>query len=448
MSDVVGTVANVAGVVTGNPWIGPAVQVGSTLLGGAADLASASYTGAQADSMVASQQANIAGAQAGLKAVAADVAGAKSGAASVASDVAAVKAQMAATQAQIVAAHQTEISAVFEKAAAGVAGQAAADDIAAALEGKRASDIQAQGARIEAQGYELQAAGSELTGAAALLAGYRTRLEAEFEAQQNDVAAGQALAAAHRDAFLTQRDTTITLSRAQALAAASGGSAMDPGVVRLMGDIAGIGAYKAGVALYAGEESARILRMAAAGKRYEGASAQLLGVSQKAAQDIQAAAMRGTADVARLKGEAIEAAGTSTAMQRIDAAKVSMAAAVAQQGAAGAKTVAAQALEAALAGQGPAFQAKIDALSEQIPAYAAKIEAANARIPALNAQIDAANQAIGSTGAMTTAADLKSLANAAGGVSTLFSKFGNGGPSTVTTKPDLTGAGDLTGFLG
>lgn len=99
----------------------------------------------------------------------------------------------------------------------------------------------------------------------------------EFEAKQMDVNAGQARAAAQREALIDARKTALLLSRGVAVAAAGGGATSDPTVVKLMSDIAAEGSYRSGVDIYQGEEKARQLGMAAAAKRNEGENAVAMG---------------------------------------------------------------------------------------------------------------------------------------------------------------------------
>lgn len=98
----------------------------------------------------------------------------------------------------------------------------------------------------------------------------RQKQALDFEAAQQDQAAGQAIAASQREAEVQRHQANLVKSRALALTGASGGAATDPTVVNLISDIAGEGAYRAGVALYQGDEKARQLRMGASANRYQG----------------------------------------------------------------------------------------------------------------------------------------------------------------------------------
>jgi hypothetical protein len=105
---------------------------------------------------------------------------------------------------------------------------------------------------------------------AAATRGERAQNEANYEASQLEVNAGQAKAAAQRQAENIGRQTDVMQSRGLALAAASGGSASDPSIVNLLARNAGIGAYQQAVALYGGDTAARDMNMRAQGTRYSG----------------------------------------------------------------------------------------------------------------------------------------------------------------------------------
>lgn len=114
--------------------------------------------------------------------------------------------------------------------------------------------------------------GQIFTGIAQLQAGAQAAQAAAFTAAQLRQNAGQALAASQRDAYGAQKQTDYVLSRALAVAAASGGGASDPGVVNLMAEITAQGAYKQSVALYQGQEKARMMELQAQGAEFEGDS--------------------------------------------------------------------------------------------------------------------------------------------------------------------------------
>lgn len=117
-------------------------------------------------------------------------------------------------------------------------------------------------------------ASTALQAAGTLAAGSAAKKEAFFEAQQMQQQAGQERATSQRVAIEKRREAGIAGSRAQALAAAGGGSATDPTVVNIQSNIAGEGEYNALSALYTGEERARGLEEGADAKIYEGRTAK------------------------------------------------------------------------------------------------------------------------------------------------------------------------------
>lgn len=101
-------------------------------------------------------------------------------------------------------------------------------------------------------------------------AGAQRQQAANFEASIMETQATARVAAAQRDMLDAQRVTALTQSRAQALAAASGGGASSPTALTVIGKIAKQGALNAGMALYNGEEQARTLRLQAVQTRLSG----------------------------------------------------------------------------------------------------------------------------------------------------------------------------------
>lgn len=134
----------------------------------------------------------------------------------------------------------------------------------------------------------LQYSGYRQAGRAARIAGQRQRQAAEFEAEQLEIQSGQSIAAAQRRMLEERRQARLAQSRAQAVAAASGGGASDITVVNLISRIAAEGAYKEEIALYEGMDRSRQLRMAAKSKRFEGASAEQAGAFRQSAYDTMA----------------------------------------------------------------------------------------------------------------------------------------------------------------
>lgn len=104
------------------------------------------------------------------------------------------------------------------------------------------------------------------------LAARNSKRAAKFEAAQLTQAAGQERASSQRVAIEERRRARLASSSAVARAAASGAGASDPTVLNIIGDLAAEGEYNALSALFSGEESARGLEMAAAGRLFEGKS--------------------------------------------------------------------------------------------------------------------------------------------------------------------------------
>jgi hypothetical protein len=120
----------------------------------------------------------------------------------------------------------------------------------------------------------LMIASTVLSAAGTISAGNAARGAANFEAAQMTQKAGQERATAQRSAIEQRRRANLTNSRAQAVAAASGGGAADPTVTNLMTDITGRGEYNALSEIFSGEEKARGFEMGASARRYEGAQAR------------------------------------------------------------------------------------------------------------------------------------------------------------------------------
>lgn len=127
-----------------------------------------------------------------------------------------------------------------------------------------------------ASGTAQAVAGADQAAAAARTNAARRAEEAKFEGDQLRVNAGQEVAAGQAAAAEQRRQGVLTQSRAIAVAAAGGGSLADPTVVNILARNAGEGVYRAGLALYQGNERARQMRMAATGKDLE-ASADIAG---------------------------------------------------------------------------------------------------------------------------------------------------------------------------
>jgi hypothetical protein len=128
-------------------------------------------------------------------------------------------------------------------------------------------------------GLELIAAlGTGLSTVGTIAGGVAEKNSADFEAQQMDMKAKEEVAASQRDALAKRKEGAVINSRAQALAAASGGGAGTdaPTIVKLMSDTAGEADYNAQTSMYGGYSRAAGLRDSAKGRRASG-KASLLG---------------------------------------------------------------------------------------------------------------------------------------------------------------------------
>lgn len=136
----------------------------------------------------------------------------------------------------------------------------------------------------------LSSIGNLVAGSAARDAGQAARTAAYFKAAQYDENATAAVAAGTRNAEEERLKANLLASRAIAVGASSGGAATDPTVTKIVSDIAGRGAYNAGVALYNAEESARQMRMQGSAARYEGEMAAIGGRQKQAGYELTAGA--------------------------------------------------------------------------------------------------------------------------------------------------------------
>lgn len=125
--------------------------------------------------------------------------------------------------------------------------------------------------------------------------GQEQKEEANLIAQQRDLQAKeleqqaqQEVAAAQRRSMEQQRLSRIAQSRALALAASSGAGATDPTVVNIISDLAGEGAYRAGVEMYQGELNRRQKLSQADALRFEGGSIRRAGASKARAANVGA----------------------------------------------------------------------------------------------------------------------------------------------------------------
>lgn len=106
-------------------------------------------------------------------------------------------------------------------------------------------------------GTALSAAGQISSGNAAAAAGQSEQQASDYSALVLTQQAGQVRAVSQAKAINSNLQTAYVQSTVRARAAASGGSATDPTVVNLQGQIGARGQYSALAALYTGEEEAR-----------------------------------------------------------------------------------------------------------------------------------------------------------------------------------------------
>lgn len=120
----------------------------------------------------------------------------------------------------------------------------------------------------------MMAVGTLFSASSQLQGGDADRRMANYEAAQLRSHASDSVAASQRVALEERRKARLLNSRAQAIAAASGGGASDPTVTKIMGDIEAQGEYNALTALYNGESQANYLRNEARGRQMAGKAAQ------------------------------------------------------------------------------------------------------------------------------------------------------------------------------
>ena len=129
----------------------------------------------------------------------------------------------------------------------------------------------------------MSAVGNMVSAGSSIRAGSAQRKASYFTAQQQEDAANNVTGAGQRSALNETLKAKLLASRAIAVAAAQGGDVGSPGVTNIIADIAGRGAYNAGVALYDAEDKARMLRMGASASRSEGDLAESGGYSKAGA---------------------------------------------------------------------------------------------------------------------------------------------------------------------
>jgi hypothetical protein len=152
-----------------------------------------------------------------------------------------------------------------------------------------ASEIKSPSSTIAPFGTIMSAIGNFVSAGSAIRSGKAQATAANYTADQMVQNANDVTAAGQREAEMENMKAKILASRAIAVAAAQGGDAGSPGVAHVVADIAGRGAYNAGVALYDAEARARQLRMGAEATRYEGEVMRAGGYSKAGARMFGAA---------------------------------------------------------------------------------------------------------------------------------------------------------------
>jgi hypothetical protein len=132
---------------------------------------------------------------------------------------------------------------------------------------------------------ELGLLASAISAAGSIASGIASKNAADFQAEQQEMQGKEEFAASQREADQKRKESNYVQSRQQALAAASGGGAADPTIVRLMTQTAQQGEMNAQTSLYVGENRKRGLFDAAKGTRLTG-RANLVGSFLSASGDL------------------------------------------------------------------------------------------------------------------------------------------------------------------
>jgi hypothetical protein len=126
-------------------------------------------------------------------------------------------------------------------------------------------------------GFEL--IGALISGVGALAEGAAAKNSADFEADQLRKKGDEEFASSQRDAAQSRKEAQLANSRAQALAAASGGGAGSdaPTILKIMSDTAAKGEYNAQTQMYGGLSRRAGMLDQAAGRRASGKASFLGG---------------------------------------------------------------------------------------------------------------------------------------------------------------------------
>ena len=115
----------------------------------------------------------------------------------------------------------------------------------------------------------------------AMAAGESQKAAASFEARQLEQRAGQERAVAQRQSIESSRQGDLAISRASALASASGGGSYNPGIARIIGGLAEDSELRRQLILSSGEERAIGSEMDAASSRMAGTISRSSGRSRR-----------------------------------------------------------------------------------------------------------------------------------------------------------------------
>jgi hypothetical protein len=147
------------------------------------------------------------------------------------------------------------------------------------------SNVSSYGASpyLSGAGTAMSAVGSIMSGNAAAAAGKSQQIAENYQATELRQQAGQDRAVSQVAAINANRTTAFTMSRERALAAASGGGASDPTIIRNEAGIQAQGSYNALTALATGEERARGQETQANAAQYQGAEYAARGQGEQTA---------------------------------------------------------------------------------------------------------------------------------------------------------------------
>lgn len=137
-----------------------------------------------------------------------------------------------------------------------------------------ADNAPAAKADLTGYGRGLKAAGGLLSAYGTIEQGNAAYADKDMQALQYEDNINKVKAVSQRAFAETNRQTGLFQSRVIALAAASGASASDPGVINLVARNQGYGSFQAALDLYKGEDEARSLQLRANVARYEGEQAK------------------------------------------------------------------------------------------------------------------------------------------------------------------------------